>query len=130
MSTLVIYCQKYLNNMKIFLHTTLLLVFCLWLIPLGQFIGQDRQAQLCGGQRAVCMCLVSTAKKVADGTAMLVTNTSGSSSHKESAGVGGHYFDAAVFLSSALNAMPLNFPPMTHLSSSVFLRNIEHIPKA
>ena len=40
----------------------ILAFFIIWIMPLGAFIDPDHSDKVCGGQRAICLCLKNLAK--------------------------------------------------------------------
>ncbi len=118
--------------MQSFIKFFILTCFCLWLIPLGQFIKKDRQEQACGGQRAICMCLAKGFKKTSNGPVKFtITTNTDSANQKESSGSGGagNYYVSTDVAKSSLPALAFHFDSLASLPSLLFIRNIEHVPK-
>ncbi len=116
--------------MRTFLHFSLLIVFCLWLIPLGQFISQNRQDEVCGGQRAICMCYAKAPMKSSTSPFKFTTNQ-GSSNQKEvpSSGAGGNHYVQIATVPLIMNSSAVYPDPIASLPSLLFIRGIEHVPK-
>ena len=114
---------------KIFASITILL-FSIWILPLGVFIQPSKEKLACDGQRAICLCSHLIAKS-ADNLGQSSIK-SFSSSHKEegSSGSAGHYFlTATLDKKNNLAAVALIYDNMS-LHTYQFFRAIEHIPKA
>ncbi len=82
--------------MRRILTSLILVVFVIWLLPLGIFIKPAQEKMACNGQRAVCLCTNLLKKAQAKGfvASTVVRNTS---SQKEfSSGGASHYFTLAL----------------------------------
>lgn len=108
-----------------FFYGVILLLFLIWILPLGAFIAPSQEKLACRGQRAICLCTHVAAK----GKAKTWTKSS-SGTHKEEGGSsGGHNF-------LLITPEPLQDKNATHFFSQHSLRYslltvcaIEHIPK-
>jgi hypothetical protein len=118
-----------MHQMK-FISSIILILFFIWLLPLGVFIKPSQEQVVCGGQRAVCMC--SHIQVKVKGSALEGSSLKSVSASQKEAGSSsaGHYY-------LALNQA------VKHLASSFYsnealllayrnpsLKAIEHIPKA
>ncbi len=109
----------------------IIVLFFIWILPLGFFIKPSQEQVVCNGQRAICLCSHLTAKKTAKNAGEKVYKGS-EASQKEQNGSGGanHKFLSAQEYFQ--NHNQLYFYP--RLKSSFFsfsiVRCIEHVPKA
>ena len=107
----------------------LLILFVIWILPLGAFIDPSKEDKACGGQRAICLCSHLIAKHGGTHKLMMLVNPG---THKEEGPSGGasHDFLAAVGTSlrdpSFGSIVFEKFPAYQFFAS----RNIEHVPKA
>ncbi len=117
--------------MNKFFNSFLIFCLCLWLIPLGRFIDKSKEATLCGGQRAVCLCSANLLKsKVDPGSKIELTRSATSSTEKSPSGGAGHEF--AVVTSYQLVSVlldPLKNPQAFNYSL-LLNRSIDQVPKA
>lgn len=69
------------------------LLFFIWILPLGVFIKPSQEKQACDGQRAICLCSHLLAKQAAKAAGkILLKNGASSSTQKESSGGVSHDF--------------------------------------
>ncbi len=114
---------------KIFSSITLVLFF-IWILPLGVFIKPSAEKLACGGQRLICLCSKMT-DKTQQKTSAKISFQNSTGVHKEEGSSGGasHYF-----LISHLNNQRAT--TLSNLTDQVFLTDqnsflkaIEHVPK-
>lgn len=107
-----------------------LLLFFIWILPLGVFIRPSDAKRFCNGQRAVCLCAHLVAKHKSS-TVKIVTAKHGGA-EKESPASGGGGIHYLVVGKSGLPGLSLSryFEKTSSLYSLVVPLSIEHVPKA
>lgn len=121
---------RVLSLMRRLITVSLIVIFMLWLIPLGIFIAPSEEKLFCDGQRAICMCSHHT-------TSMGKSNDTGKTIVKASAAPQKESSSSANHYSLTLN--DINFKDSR--SAAYFLRHknlyslfvckpVEHVPKA
>lgn len=81
--------------MRFSVSSLTMLLFFIWILPLGFFIKPSQEASACGGQRAVCLCSHTDAKAAKAKVAGFGFQQGGASANKEAASSGGgagHYY--------------------------------------
>lgn len=108
---------------------TILVVFLVWIMPLGAFINPLNNKKVCGGQRAICLCLTDFDKKTGTIPKMIVNPSP--SVNKEAASPGGasHYFLAHPEDDILAAQNTGHFGTPQHIYSVLICKSIEHIPK-
>jgi hypothetical protein len=114
--------------MKKLVPVLAVLCFLSWLLPLGRFIDPSKEAKVCGGQRAICLCShAPKTNKPLEGT---VFTTTSSTSHEQSGFGSCHDFEIAKVALSAASGEPLDYFSNTSLYSLVLDRRNDSVPKA
>ena len=117
--------------MKHLTHTILILSFCLWLIPLGRFISHDREAQACGGQRAICLCSKNlTQAKSNHGGKIEWSTNSAHHDQRAPSGSSGHDLELATAPLLIIERIVANTAPQALTYPLLVNRPIDVIPKA
>jgi hypothetical protein len=106
------------------------IVFVLWILPLGVFIKPTDEKKVCGGQRAICLCS-HIVKGKADGSKKIIL-AHPPSPEKETAPSGGSNGQfLAVNLHNINQLFSTKFLQHTpNLYSLIVCKSIEHVPKA
>ncbi len=109
-----------------FINLTILVCFCLWIIPLGIFIKPASEQKTCGGQRAICLC--SHTKDKSSSAKPMMVNPGINKEEVPSGGSNGHYI-----LTASKRMDPLMrskfFDHSVSQYSLIVCKSIEHIPK-
>ncbi len=102
----------------------IIVIFLIWLFPLGVFIKPTDEKKVCGGQRAICLC------KGKPGTPQKLAFSHPPSNEKETAPSGGshHYLAASDHRNNSLISTKL-IDYSSSLYSLTFCKSIEHVPK-
>lgn len=116
--------------MRYLISILTVLLFFIWILPLGVFIKPSQEKMTCGGKRAICMCshakVTQSQSKAIEGFGMKANSNNKESS---AAGGSGHYFlTAHLPMLNELTMRALN-DTMLLAYRNPFLRSIEHIPK-
>jgi len=110
----------------------IIVIFTLWLLPLGAFIKPAQEKIACGGQRAICLCSHAKAKvsgkAIESGVGLKVGNSSGK--EKESSGGAGHYLSRAAYMSAEALRLSSHFERQHLRYKNPFLASLEYVPKA
>lgn len=122
------------ENMRYWISSLTLLLFFIWILPLGFFFKPSQQASACGGQRAVCLCSHTDTKSVksakASGFGFQQNGTSANKEAASSSGGGGHYY-LAFHQMTAKAALILEHRHDLLLSyRNPSLSATDHVPKA
>lgn len=115
--------------MSKFIAPLIIILFFIWLLPLGVFIKPAHEKIACGGQRAICLCSHSASKIKSNSVAGYgLKKASNNNKESNTSDGAGHYYLAAQFsVSDNLTARILN--DSTFLAyQNLFLKTIEHIP--
>jgi hypothetical protein len=107
------------------------ILFFIWILPLGVFVLPSREKMFCGGKRAICLCSHLITKQAAKQTRETVYKGS-AETQKEHNGPGGanHHF----LLIRRNN--PTHQYPASHIQQQAFFysllvcRSVEHVPRA
>jgi hypothetical protein len=106
------------------------IVFVLWILPLGVFIKPTDEKKVCGGQRAICLC--SHIIKGKDDRSKKIILAHPPSPEKENAPSGGN--NGQFLAVNVNNPNPLLSAKLLHhtpnLYSLIVCKSIEHVPKA
>ena len=118
-----------LNMSRIFSILTLP-AFFLWIIPLGVFIKTSQEGKICGGQRAICLCSANFHNKpVKNIKPMLVNAGQVSKESSSSSGANREFFTAKFFLNTLFTQQTFCLLD-PHPTAALFIKSIEHVPKA
>jgi hypothetical protein len=114
--------------MKKLVPALAVLCFLSWLLPLGRFIDPSKEAKVCGGQRAICLCSHQhRAHKPLEGVVFTTT----SSASQEQSGFGScHDFEIAKAVLIGASAESLDYFSNTSLYSLILSRRNDSVPKA
>ena len=118
--------------MRKFIFLIVIVSFVFWLLPLGAFIKPSAEKFLCAGRRAICLCHYFAGKAPQKGPSAATLQTSGAGTPKEE-GAGAatnHQFLMGRFIQEINRTQPGYFVESAFLYKYLFLRSIEHIPKA
>jgi hypothetical protein len=114
--------------MKSLVVSCTVLLFFVWLLPLGVFIKPSQEKVVCDGQRAICMCHAFVPKASDKAMEPGINLKAGASSNKENSSAGNYFVSVkpAVILNLHLKSLFQNqfFP-----YKSPFLVLLEHVPK-
>ena len=94
--------------MRHFIALLTVVLFLIWLLPLGVFIKPSQEKVACDGQRAICMCHAFIPKASDNAMKPGINLKAGASSNKENPS-GGNYFVSAkpiVILNAHLASLP------------------------
>ncbi|MCA9408094.1 MAG: hypothetical protein KC733_05355, partial [Candidatus Omnitrophica bacterium] len=72
--------------MQRFLSIVILVLFFIWILPLGAFIKPNQEKKACHGRRAICLCSHLIAKQLAKMADKVLLKQGHSSTEKESSG--------------------------------------------
>ncbi|MDO8580748.1 MAG: hypothetical protein Q7S13_04645 [Candidatus Omnitrophota bacterium] len=84
--------------MKRNIALSLIVLFFVWILPLGVFIKPEQEKQACNGQRAICLCSSHLAKNT-DQTAVKIFSPGSAHAHEKSPSGSSHDF----LVSNSLN---------------------------
>ncbi len=106
----------------------IIVVFLLWLIPMGIFITPSKEKMACGGQRAICMCshaasMSSNSQKTTHRVYKAVPTPQKESSSS------GSYFLSAIFRNDNPLVIKLSFFIHENFYNLAVYRSIDHVPK-
>ena len=115
---------------RLILSLTVVLFF-VWLLPLGIFIKPSQEKVACDGQRAICMCCCHMFKKTSNspGKVMLSGATQGTSKEAPSSGGASNYFLSSVFMNPTINLWSSQWRSSTQFPTLPFIRSIESVPR-
>jgi len=106
-----------------------LLLFLIWILPLGVFIRPSDAKKFCDGQRPVCLCPKLLAKKKSPQVKLVAAQHAGVEKEASSPSGGGHYYLAAGKSGISGPLLSKYFQETSSLYSFVVPRSIEHVPK-
>ncbi len=117
--------------MRRFIGFLTVLLFFIWILPLGIFIKPSQEKVACDGQRAICLCSHLIAKQEAKNAGKTIYKGSGAA-QKEQNGPGGssHHFLVAQKKNQINRQLSLYHQQQSFLYSLLVVRSIEHVPKA
>ena len=114
---------------KVILLGTVLLFF-IWILPLGVFIKPSQEKMACNGQRAICLCSHLIAKQAAKDVGKTIYNGSGESPKEQNGSSGSSNPFLSVQKKSQVNRqVSLYHQQQSVLYSLLVVRSIEHVPK-
>jgi len=113
---------------RLILSLTVVL-FLIWILPLGYFIKPSQEKIACDGQRGICMCCCHIFKKVSPGKVMLSCSTQGTSKEASSSGGASNYFLSTVFVTPVFDLRSSQWGSPIQFPSLFFIRSIESVPK-
>ena len=115
---------------RLILSLTIVLFF-IWLLPLGIFIKPSQEKIACDGQRAICMCSVHIMKAVPNtsGKIMLSHDSQGASKESSSSGGTGNYYISNNIMLPKFHLQASQCPVPMHMSTLLIIRSIESVPK-
>ena len=119
--------------MHMFIRSLTVLLFFIWILPLGFFIKPAQEKFACDGQRALCLCTHTQVEKGKGSPIERVSLKANPDSHKEanaSGGGAGHYYLAAHLPIQNNLAMHALNDQMFLAYRNPFLSSIEHVPNA
>lgn len=106
-----------------------ILLFFIWILPLGAFIRPDQEKKACNGQRGICLCSHAKARVKASGKILLTKSTGAPHKEENGSGGGNQYF------LTALDSLKNIGPNTTFLREAasfytcLFFHSLEHVPK-
>lgn len=108
-----------------------LVLFLVWILPLGVFIKPADEQKVCAGQRAICLCTHKmTQDKPAGAGKIMLTNTGALNKESFSPAGASHDFWSADLAETFRHGRMIDFLDPTVLSPLLFIKQIEHVPKA
>ncbi len=112
-----------------FVSSIVLILFFVWILPLGVFIKPSQEKLACDGLRLICMCSNIT-KSTAKNNAKIIYKGSGSV-QKEPSSAGGSSQQFLLTFNKNRNDQHVSFydQEYSHLYSLLVTRPIEHVPK-
>lgn len=107
----------------------LIIIFTLWILPLGSFVSPQKDKQLCNGRRPICMCRHRMAKKSTENnTNLRIPAIQPNSSNAKKGLTHNDFLSQHIFfpikLSAHRQSMTIYLIPQTLL-----IKTIEHVPK-
>lgn len=116
--------------MRIYFNAFLIFCLCLWLIPLGRFIDKSKEAKVCGGQRAVCLCSTNMVKTSSHAGKIELTRSATSSSEKAPSSGANHDYllPARTLILPSAGTYAAKESTLTY--ALLLIKSIEHIPNA
>ena len=121
---------EYLRLKWTMTSSLIILIFFIWILPLGVFIRPSDAKKFCDGQRPVCLCAHLLAKQKSSPAKLAAAKHAGVEKEASSAGGGGNYYLAVG--KSGISGLLLSkyFQETSSLYSLVVPRSIDHVPKA
>ncbi len=108
----------------------ILLCFFIWILPLGAFIRVTDEQEVCGGQRAICLCSHHLAKnKSSSHGKVVIVNPGGVNKEAGSAGGPGHDFLLENRKDIANSSISNYFEKIPNLYNLLISKSIDHVPK-
>ena len=106
------------------------LLFFIWILPLGFFIRPSQQKTVCDGQRGMCMCTMFMVKKAPSHSPNQISMPSQSSNHEPSSSSAyGNAFEPAYSVNAVIHSNVLPSSEFLPIPSLMFISPIEHVPK-
>lgn len=107
-----------------------LLLFIIWILPLGFFIKPSQEKKVCNGQRAICLCSKFLAKSSGQWTDKILLKN-GTNTNKEASGFGGtsQNYLVAQTSNSIYKYRSSYYQQQSFLYFVFVARPIEHVPK-
>lgn len=104
-------------------------LFIVWILPLGIFVKPNQEKMFCNGKRAMCMCSRLAAKQTSGKTAKVALNNESGPQKEESSSSSGPYLFLVQNSAKADRKISLFFKEQSILHSFLVVRAIEHVPK-
>jgi len=120
-----------MHFMQRFLSSAVIILFFIWILPLGAFFKPSQAKIACDGQRAICLCphLIAKHKAKDQGEKIVIVNPG---VQKEGSSSGGASHDFVFIRSQHHNNCLASF--LLHQNQSIqqllFNKEVEHVPKA
>ena len=105
-----------------------LLLFFIWILPLGVFIKPSQEKLACDGQRAFCMCHHLLAKQLAKMAGQILLKNGGAPDKESSTAANSHFLPHTGVYTRAAASTAL-YMDKTALYSLLVPRMAEHVPK-
>lgn len=120
----------YYDSMRKFSATVTLVLFFVWIMPLGLFISRENEEEACFGKRAICLCsqLVEKQLRKRGFTTFLKAGASTENTQAGSATGSPNYILSIRQLLLVHNQLAFTQRNLT-LHQSLFVRPIDHVPK-
>lgn len=117
--------------MRQFIVILTVILFFVWILPLGYFIKTSQEKTVCDGQRGICMCSVHFAHKSPSNPIGGITtaNPNGSKEAPSTGGGAGNYFESNLSVLSVAHSSILPDFQVELVPSLQFVSPIEHVPK-
>ena len=117
--------------MRRLISSLTLLLFFIWILPLGVFIRPSDAKRFCNGQRAICLCAHLVAKHKPSTMKVFAAQQGGVEKESPvSGGGGGNHYLITGKLGMPGASLSRYFEETFSLYSLVVPRSIEHVPKA
>jgi hypothetical protein len=107
---------------------SVLILFTLWILPLGVFVRPSDEKKFCDGQRAICLCKHLIDKQMAKNAGKILLRSMTASPEKESGSSSGPQFLLADAFSLDKSDQVVALLDEDKIHSFQFIRTIEHIP--
>jgi hypothetical protein len=106
-------------------------LFFIWLLPLGIFIKPSQEKVACDGQRAICMCSVHFAHKSPSNPlgGIATANPNANKEAPSNGGGAGNYFESGLSVLSVTHSSILPDFQVELIPSLQFINPIEHVPR-
>jgi len=116
--------------MRRLISSLTLVLFFVWILPLGIFIRPSDAKRFCDGQRAVCLCAHLIAKQRSSSAKIVTAKNTGAQKEASSSGGGGNHYLAAGKSGMPGASLSRYFEETSSLYSLAVPRSIEHVPKS
>ncbi len=114
--------------MRRILSSIIIIMFLIWLFPLGVFIKPNDEKKVCGGQRAICLCSHAAKGQTAAAKKMILGYTASSEKETSSSGSNTNFLTVDFKTINAIASSKLiNHTP--NLYSLIVCKSVEHVPK-
>lgn len=117
--------------MQRLLSAVVLIIFFIWILPLGAFFKPSQAKIACDGQRAICLCphLIVKHKAQDQGEKIVIVNPG---VHKEGSSPGGASHDFVLLNTRHHHNDLISFLLQQNqsLQQFIFSKEVEHVPKA
>jgi len=114
--------------MRRFFALLTVILFFIWLLPLGIFIKPSQEKIVCDGQRAICMCHAFIPKASTNVVEPGINLKAGTSSNKENSSAGNYFVSAKPVIIPNVHLMSL-YQNQFFPYENPFLVSLEHVPK-
>ena len=120
----------YKECMPRLISALVLLIFFIWILPLGVFIKPSQEEKACNGQRAICLCSHLIAKQKDARVAKIMLTNPGAQKEANPSGGASHDFivDQKRIIPDLALAKRLLYDSLP--DQSTFSINIDHVLKA